>query len=88
MDYYLRDLEVHMIVATPYKTLPHITPNKKYVVVKVEQDIVWIHNDYDELKPYKSMHFAEADVYFALCLYMTFVRILGLTNKPLDSLKK
>jgi len=86
MDFSLPELEVNMIVTTPFTTLPHITPNKKYVISKLEQDMVWIRNDYDQIQPYKSLHFIEADVFYSLALYITFMRILNLTNKPLDSL--
>lgn len=86
MDFFLPELEVNMIVTTPYLTLPHITPNKKYVIAKIENDILWVRNDYGETNPYKSIHFIEADVYSALCLYITFMRILNLSNKPLQSL--
>ena len=88
MDFFLPELEVNMIVTTPYKTLPHITPNKKYVIHKLEQDIVWIQNDYRRIEAYKAIHFIEAEVFYALSLYITFMRILNLTNKPLDSLDK
>ena len=85
MGFDLPELEVHMIVTTPYKTLSHITANKKYVIRKVEQDIIWLENDYHEIEPYKSMHFIEADVYFSLCLYITLQRLLNFPFKPLKS---
>lgn len=72
-----------MVVTTPYDTLPNITPNSKYIIIKIEQDIVWVRNDYGEVYPYKGMNFIEADVYFSLCLYVTFMRLLDLSNKPL-----
>lgn len=86
MDFFLPELEVNMVVTTPYQTLPHITPNKKYVITKLERDILWVRNDYGDITPYKSIHFIESDVYAALCLYITFMRILNLSNKPLQSL--
>lgn len=85
MDFSMPELEVNMIVVTPYRTLPHITPNKKYVIAKLDDEILWIRNDYGEDTPYKAINFIEADVYFALSLYITFMRILNLTNKPLQS---
>jgi hypothetical protein len=88
MEYLLPELQVNMIVVTSYNTLPNITPNKKYVIENIEQDIVWIRNDYNVVAPYKAINFAEADVYFSLCLYYTFMKLLNLTSKPLDSLDK
>lgn len=88
MDFFLPELEANMIVTTPYQTLPHITPNKKYAIVRIETDILWLRNDYDEVTPYRSINFIEADVFYALSLYITFMRILNLTNKSLDSLDK
>lgn len=78
-------LQVNMIVTTYYKNLPHITPNKRYIISKIEDDIIWLRNDYGETKPYKNIFFIEADVFFALSLYITFMRLLNLTNKSLES---
>ena len=88
MDYSLPELEVSMVVTTPYLTLPHITPNKRYVISRIELDVIWVKNDYDQEQPYRSIHFIEVDVYHALCLYTTFMRILNLANKPFKSLDK
>jgi hypothetical protein len=85
-DFFLPELQMNMIVTTPYSTLPNITPNKKYIISRLERDILWVKNDYGDIMPYKAIHFIEADVFFALCLYMTFMRMLNLTDKPLDSL--
>lgn len=74
-----------MIVTSPYSTLPHITPNKRYVISKMEQDVVWVRNDYGVQAPYKGIHFIEVDVYYALLLYTTFMRILNLIDKPFKS---
>ena len=87
MDFFLPELDVNMVVTTPYTTLEDITPNKKYIIYRMERDLIWIRNDIDEIVAYKAIHFIEADVFFALCLYMTVMRTLGLTNKPLDSFK-
>ena len=76
MDFHLPELEINMVVTTPYLTLPHITPNKQYIIAKVERDLVWVRNDYGDTIPYKAIHFIESDVYCALCLYITFMRIL------------
>ena len=84
MEFFLPDLEMNMVVTTPYSSLPNITPNKKYIITKVERDTIWLRNDCNENKPYKAINFIEADVFFALCLYMTFVRMLNLSNKHLD----
>ena len=87
MDFFLPELQANMVVTTPYSTLSNITPNKKYIISRLERDIIWLRNDHGDIEPYKAIHFIEADVFFALCLYMTFMRILGLSDKPLDSLK-
>lgn len=87
-DFFLPELQMNMIVTTPYTTLPNITPNKKYIISKMERDIVWIRNDYGEVMPYKAIHFIEADIFFALCLYMTFSKVLGLSDKSFNSLDK
>ena len=88
MDFLLPDLEINMVVTTPYKTLTNITPNKKYIIHQMSQDTLWIRNDLDSIEPYKALYFIEADVYFALSLYITFMRVLNLTSKPWQSLKK
>lgn len=82
MDFFLPELQMNMVVTTPYTTLPNITPNKKYIITQMERDLIWLRNDCGEVRPYKAINFIEADVFFALCLYMTFVRILDLSNKP------
>jgi hypothetical protein len=87
MDFFLPELQMNMVVTTPYHTLPNITPNKKYVISRMERDIIWLRNDFGEITPYKAINFIEADVFFALCLYMTFMKLLNLSNKPLDSLE-
>ena len=88
MDFLLPDLEVNMIITTPYKTLTHITPNRKYVIHQISQDMLWIRNDADIIQPYRALYFIEADVFFALSLYITFMRVLNLTSKPWESLEK
>lgn len=87
-DFFLPKLQMNMVVTTPYSTLPNITPNKKYIISKMERDIVWIKNDYQEIAPYKAIHFIEVDIFFTICLYMTFSKILGLSHKPFNSLDK
>jgi len=87
MDLLLPDMEINMIITTPYQTLPHITPYRKYIITKLEDDILWLRNDYGEVTPYKGINFIEADVFFALSLYITFMKILNLSNKPLQSLE-
>lgn len=82
MDFFLPDLQVSMVVTTPYTTLPGITPNKKYVIVDIDRDEILLMNDLGRVRTYQAINFIEADVFFALCLYVTFVRMLGLTNKP------
>lgn len=88
MDFFLPELEVNMIVTTPYTTLLNITPNKRYVIERLEQDLCWVRDDQDKITSYKAINFIEADVYYALNLYITLMRILNLTNKPLNSLDR
>ena len=88
MDFDIPSMKANMVVTTPYDNIPGIQPNKKYVIFKVSGDKVWIRNDKDIVQEYDSIDFIEADLYFALSLYMTFMRLLNLTNMPLKSTKK
>lgn len=88
MEHLLPELQVNMIVVTSYNTLPNITPNKKYIIENIEQDLILIRNDHNKITYYKAINFIEADVYFSLCLYYTFMKLLNLASKPLDSLDK
>lgn len=86
MDFSLKDLEVSMVVTTPYKNLPHITMNKRYIIHKIEDEYIWVMNDYGHVTPYKAFHFIEVDTYYSLCFYLTVVRLLQISSKPLDLL--
>lgn len=83
MSFDIPDPRKSMIVASPHKYLPHITQNKRYIISEVEEDYVWIVNDYGQKSPYKAIHFMEVDVLFSLSLYITFMRLLNLSSKPL-----
>lgn len=82
MNFDIPQISRNMIVASPHKNLPHITSNKRYVVTKVEEEYVWVRNDYGDITPYKAIHFIEADVLFALSLYITFMNLLNLSSNP------
>lgn len=86
MDLSLPNLEVHMVVVTPYKIVENITANKKYIITRIDNDMVHIINDLGVSSKYKGLYFIEAEIYFSLSLYMTFVRILGISNLPLKTL--
>lgn len=88
MDLSLPNLEVHMVVTTPYKIISNITPNKKYMILGIDEDNILIRNDVGVECLYLGLYFIEADIFFALSLYMTYVRILGIANSPLESLNK
>ena len=86
MNLSLPNLEVHMMVVTPYKTIENITPNKKYIIVGIDHDTIHLINDIGVSCKYKGLYFIEAEIFFSLSLYMTFVRILGISNIPLKTL--
>jgi hypothetical protein len=86
MNFSLPNLEVHMVVVTPYKIIENITANKKYIILRIEDDIVYLINDLGVECRYRGIQFIEAEVFFALSLYMTFVKILGISSLPLKSL--
>lgn len=88
MNMILPGLEKHMVVITPYQLIPHITPNKKYIILEIDRDIISIRNDIGIVSRYSGIEFIEADIYFTLNLYMTFTRILNLSNRPLKTLDK
>lgn len=81
MNKMIHDLEVNMIVTTPHDYISNITPDKKYIILKKEQDIIWVRNDLGKVMSYKSIDFIEAQVYFALCFYTTLVKMFDLLNK-------
>jgi hypothetical protein len=86
MNLSLPNLEVHMVVVTPYRTIENITPNKKYIITRIDYDTIHLVNDIGVSCKYKGIYFLEAEIYFSLCLYMTFVRILEISNLPLKTL--
>lgn len=88
MNFSLPDLEKFMVVTTPYQTIPNITANKKYVILEIRKNMIILRNDTGVLCPYSGIDFIEAEIFFALSLYMTFTRILNLANLPLKSLDK
>ncbi len=88
MDFNLPELEKHMVVTTPYQTIPNITANKKYIILGVDRNLVLLRNDVGAECLYSGLDFIEAEIFFALSMYMTFTRILGLANLPLKSLDK
>lgn len=88
MSMMLPGLEVHMVVITPYQLIPHITANKKYIILEIDKGMVRISNDLGDIGWYSGLEFIEADVYFSINLLMTFTRILNLSKNPLYSLDK
>ena len=88
MDFGLPDLEKYMVVTTPYQTIPNITANKKYIILGTEKGMIQLRNDIGVIGIYSGIEFIEAEIFFALSLYLTFTRVLGLANLPLKSLHK
>lgn len=76
-NFSIPDMQVGTIVATPHKDIDNITPSRKYVIEKIDDNYIWIRNDFNELDVYFSLSFIEADLYFTFCFYSTISSILG-----------
>jgi len=74
----LPDFEVGMIVVCPSSNIPGITEDKKYVITDLEKGWVMIRNDEEETRYYQCHLFIEADVYYNMLLWLTFMRLFEL----------
>lgn len=74
------EMKVGLVVVTPTR-LQHITPDRKYVIEKVDKNIIYITNDDDELTAYHSYQFMEADLYYTMCFFSTLITLYKLGAK-------
>lgn len=88
MSFSLPDLEKYMVVTTPYQTIPNITANSKYIILGIDRNLILLRNDAGVECLYSGIDFIEAEIYFALSLYITCTKMFGLANLPLKSLDK
>jgi hypothetical protein len=79
----LPDFKVGMIVVCPSSSIPHITEDKKYVIVDVENDWIMIQDDTDDTRYYQAHLFIEADVYYTMLMWLTLMRLFGIEPKDL-----
>lgn len=74
------EMEIGLVVVTPVSR-EDITANKKYVVEKIGEGVIFIKNDFNCIVPHSSYQFIEADVYFTMCLFSTMITIFKLGSK-------
>jgi hypothetical protein len=70
-------IEVGSIIVTFRTDQDGITPKKLYIVERRENEHIFLRNDKDQISIYRSIHFFEADVVFAVAFYMTLNRLLS-----------
>ena len=80
----IQDIKAGMIVVTPSSNLPNLTEDRKYVVLDVEGDWIQIQDDSGDIRYYQSFLFIEADVYYAMILYLSMLRIFDIDPKDLN----
>ena len=74
------EMEVGLIVITPIDCID-ITANRKYVVEKMGEGVIYIKNNSGIIAPYSAYQFMEADLYITICLFTTMINIFKLGNK-------
>ena len=79
-DIVIPKIGIGLIVVTPVNH-DGITANRKYIVEKVDNSLVFIRNDNDEVKSYTLYSFMEADLYFTMSLFSTMISMYKLGNK-------
>lgn len=74
------EIEIGLLVVTPVYH-EGITANRKYVVEKVVDGMVYVRNDLGNIEPYTLYSFMEADLYFTMSLFSSMISIFKLGNK-------
>lgn len=77
----LPDFQVGMIVVTPSSNIPHLTEDKKYIVLDVESDWIQIKDDSEDIRYYQSHLFIEANVYYNMILWLSLMRLYNIDPK-------
>lgn len=73
-------MEVGLVVVTP-AVIKDITVNKKYIIEKIEDDLIILKNDAGQSMAYKSFQFMEADLYFTMCLFSSMITMFKLGSR-------
>lgn len=79
----LPDFSVGMMVVSPASNLPHITEDRKYIVIDVEDGWIMLKDDTDDVRYYQSHLFIEADVYYNMMLWLAMMRLFDINPKEL-----
>lgn len=82
MEFKIPELQPNMIVITANDDIIGITPYKKYVITNTYRNMVCVKNDLGIDTYYLNINFIEVDVFYCICLYLTFMRMLNLANFP------
>lgn len=74
---------IGMVVITPANNVPHLTEDRKYIILDIDKDWVKIEDDTEEARYYQSHLFIEADIYYNMLLWLTLMRCLDMNPKDL-----
>lgn len=79
----LPTFKIGMLVVTPCSDIFHLTEDKKYVILDVQDDWLQITDDQNDTRYYRSNFFIEADVYYNMILYLTMIRLFEISHNHL-----
>ena len=79
----LPTFKIGMAVITPSQNVPLLTEDKKYTVLDIEDGWIRIKDDSEETRYYQSHLFIEADVYYNMILWLSFMRLFNIDPKDM-----
>jgi hypothetical protein len=78
------DLAVGMVVITPNTVTPHLTEDKRYVILSLDgDDWITIQDDLGEERSFQSHLFIEADVYYSMIMWLSIMRLFDMSPKDM-----
>lgn len=70
--------KIGMTVVAPSSNIPHITEDKKYVILDIQDDWLQVQDDSGYNRYHQSFLFIDPDVYYNMMIYLTIIRIFDL----------